>query len=116
MSGPKPGSGDVSAYVIGALTLGEKNREQLREGSGFDATQIDRCLTRLQYFGVIEKTSEKACGRKNRPGALFRIIVKEDQIAVAIHYQAKTRKLRRGADKELDDAFARIVAPRPAPA
>ncbi len=111
--GPKLGSGEVSAWVVAALKLGDKTRAEIRMGSSFSCRQIANVIARMIRLGQIEVVPGYRPGAVNRHCYVYTLV--EKNIATTPPtYPAKSRRHDAGyaSSRAITDAFLRIVSQR----
>lgn len=112
--GPRPGSGEISAWIVEALRASPKNRHELGMGSGFTPRQIEKAVDRmLRLKSIVPATDEGGKiimrpGLKNQPGTVYQLA----ETKIANHIYRRARRRSSNPARALDDAFHGIVGRR----
>lgn len=115
--GPKPGCGDVSAWIVQALRAGDKAVFEVMMGCAFSKGSVKATLSRLTAAGTVVMVTKDSGGvqvpDKRHDGRRFCQVYRlnqEVEIASTAVYRAHPG--RANAVRGIEDAFHGIVAGR----
>ena len=116
--GPKPGSGDVSAWVGQALALGPKSAYEIQLGSTFERIEIREVIKRWREVGlVLEQPKKEPRGESGRKCTIYALKPGVDLAHAPVYRSSRPapREYDLRPVRAIEDAFHAIVHSRRIP-